>query len=115
MRYFHCLQSVKARDAEKGGSTGKRKSIKESIFAAKHAEVLKPIYKSYQAMQFATHGHSFMWDAVKRKACVQMLLDAARECHPRQTYTRFKKAVEAELVTSWQGRRAKVLALAHDG
>ena len=42
---MHCLQSGKARDAEKGGSAGKRKSIKESIFAAKHAEVLKPIYK----------------------------------------------------------------------
>jgi hypothetical protein len=36
--------------------------------------------------------------AVRRKACVQMLLDAARECHSRETYTRFKKAVEAELV-----------------
>ena len=100
MRYLHCLQSVKERDAEKGSSTGKRKSIKENIFAAKHAELLrvKDIYKVYQAMQFATHGHCFMWDAVKRKACVQMLLDAARECHSRETYTRFKKAVEAELV-----------------
>jgi tRNA U38,U39,U40 pseudouridine synthase TruA len=98
MRYLHCLQSVKARDAEKGSSSGKRKSIKESIFAVEHAEVLKPIYKYYQAMMFATHGHNFMWDAVRRKACVQMLLDAARECHSRETYTRFKKAVEAELV-----------------
>ena len=98
MRCFHCLQRGKERDAEMGSSTGKRKSIKESMFAAEHAEVLKPIYKFYQAMQFATNGHSFMWDAVKRKACVQMLLDAARECHPRETYTRFKKAVEAELV-----------------
>ena len=95
---MHCLQRGEERDAEQGRSTGKRKSIKESMFAAEHAEVLKPIYKFYQAMQFATNGHSFGWDAVKRKACVQMLLDAARECHPRETYTRFKKAVEAELV-----------------
>ena len=80
------------------GSTGKRKSSKESIFAAKHAEVLRPIYKSYQAMMFATHGHNFQWDAVKRKGCVQMLIDAARQCHPSETYTRFKKAVVAELV-----------------
>ena len=98
MRYLHCLQSVKARDAEKGDSAGKRKSIKESIFAAKHEEVLKPIYKYYQAMQFAMHGHNFMWDAVRRKACVQMLIDAARVCHPSDIFTRFKKAVEAELV-----------------
>ena len=27
-----------------------------------------------------------------------MLIDAAHECHPRETYTRFKKAVQAELV-----------------
>jgi hypothetical protein len=25
-------------------------------------------------------------------------LDAARECHPHETYTHFKKAVEAELL-----------------
>ena len=98
MRYLHCLQSVKARDAEKGGSAGKRKSIKESIFAAEHAEVLKPIHKYYQAMMFATYGHNFMWDANNRKTCVQMLIDAANECHPRETNTRFKKAVQAELV-----------------
>ena len=67
MRYLHCLQSGKARDAEKGSSAGKRKSIKESIFAAKHAEALKLIYKYYQAMMFATYGHNFMWDAHNRK------------------------------------------------
>ena len=98
MRYLHCLQSVKARDAEKGGSAGKRKSIKESIFAAKHAEALKPIYKHYQAMMFATYGHNFMWDANNRKTCVQMLIDAANECHSHETYTRFKKAVQAEQI-----------------
>ena len=27
-----------------------------------------------------------------------MLIDAARQCHTSETYTRFKKAVEAELV-----------------
>ena len=98
MRYLHCLQSVKARDAEKGGSAGKRKSIKESIFAAEHAEALKPIYKYYQAMMFAAYGHNFMWDASNRKTCVQMLIDAAYACHPLETYTRFKKAVQAEQV-----------------
>ena len=95
---MHCLQRGKERGAEKGGSAGKRKSIKESNFATKHAESIKPIYKHYQAMMFATYGHTFMWDAVKRKACVQMLIDAARVCHPSDTFTRFKKAVEAELV-----------------
>ena len=81
---FALFAEGKERGAEMGSSTGKRKSIKESIFAAEHAEVLKPIYKHHQAMQFSTNGHSFMWDAVKRKACVQMLLDAAKACHPRE-------------------------------
>ena len=116
MRYLHCLQSVKARDAEKGSSSGKRKSIKESIFAVEHAEVLKPIYKYYQAMMFATHGHNFMWDAVRRKACVQNRTSDAprrrkgvslpRNLHPFQESSGGR--------TSWQGRRAKVPALAHD-
>jgi hypothetical protein len=29
-----------------------------------------PIYKYYQAMQFAALGHRFPWDAHSRKACV---------------------------------------------
>lgn len=98
--YLHCLQNVKERDSETVSSSGKRKSIKQSDFAAIHAELLKPIYKFYQAMQFASYGHRFKWDAPSRKVCVQMLLDAARECHSREIYTRFKKAVEAELIGS---------------
>jgi hypothetical protein len=92
------LQSGKALDSELLSSSGKRKSIKESGFAATYAELLKPIYKYYQAMMLATFGHRFQWDAINRKACVRMLIDAARECHPRETYTHFKKAVEAELL-----------------
>ena len=96
MSYLHCLQSFKAQDSEKLSSAGKRKSIKESGLAKTFAEPLKPIYKYYQAMQFAALGHRFPWDAHSRKACVQTLLDAAKECLPRETYTQFKKAVEAE-------------------
>jgi hypothetical protein len=98
--YVECLQRVKEEDSEKlsTGSVGTRKSIKESDFANTHAEVLKPLYKHYQAMQFAALGHRFPWDASSRKACVRALLDAARECHPCETYNHFKKAVEAELL-----------------
>jgi hypothetical protein len=93
------LQSGKALDSEQLSSSGKRKSIKESGFAATYADLLKPIYKYYQAMMLATFGHRFQWDAINRKVCVRMLIDAARECHPpRETYTHFKKAVEAELL-----------------
>ena len=98
MRYLHCFQSVKSLDSEKLSSMGKRKSIKESGCANTYAELLKPIYKYYQAMQFAALGHSFPWDANSRKACVRALLDAAKECHPREAYTHFKKAVDAELL-----------------
>jgi hypothetical protein len=102
MSYVHCLQIVKDLDSEKlsTGSLGKRKSIKESSFASTYAELLKPLYKYYQAMQFAALGHRFPWDANNRKACVRALLDAARKCHPSETYTHFKKAVEAELLGS---------------
>jgi hypothetical protein len=96
MIYLHCFQNVKERVSETVGTSGKRKSIKESGFAATQADLLKPIYKYYQAMHFASYGHRFKWDAPNRKVCVQMLLDAARECHSREIYTRFKKAVEAE-------------------
>ena len=93
------MQSGKALDSEQLSSSGKRKSIKESGFAATYADLLKPIYKYYQAMMLATFGHRFQWDAINRKVCVRMLIDAARECHPpRETYTHFKKAVEAELL-----------------
>ena len=81
---MHCLQSVKERDAETGSSTGKSKSINESIFAATHAELLKPIYKVYQAMQFATHCPSFLWDAVHRKAGVQPALRSKGVSLPRK-------------------------------
>ena len=94
------MQNAKERDSETVSSSGKgkRKSIKESNFAETHAELLKPIYKFYQAMHFAYYGHLFKWNAPDRTGCVQMLLDAARECHSREIYTRFKKAVEAELI-----------------
>ncbi len=100
MSYVKCLQSVKERDSEKlsTGSAGTRQSIKESDFSNTHAAVLRPLYKHYQAMQFAALGHRFPWNAASRKACVRALLDAARECHPHETYTHFKKAVEAELL-----------------
>ena len=98
MRYLYCPPQVKSLESEKLSSMGKRKSIKESDFANTYAELLRPIYKSYQAMQFASLGHCFPWDAPSRKACVRALLDAARECHPRETYNHFKKAVEAELL-----------------
>ena len=75
-----------------------RQSIKESSLASTYAEQLKPIYKYYQAMQFAALGHIFPWDAPNRKSCVLALLDAAKECLTRETYTDFKKAVEAELL-----------------
>ena len=98
MIYLHCLQNVKERVSETVCTSGKRKSIKQSEFAATHAELLRPIYKYYQAMQFATHGHCFPWDATNRKACVQVLLDAARESLTREAYTQFKKDVQAELI-----------------
>ena len=98
MRYLYCHQQVKSLESEKLSSMGKRKSIKESDFANTYAELLRPIYKYYQAMQFATHGHCFPWDATNRKACVQMLLDAARESLTREAYTQFKKDVQAELI-----------------
>ena len=56
------------------------------------------MYKYYQAMQFATHGYCFQWDTASRQDCIQMLLDAARECHTGDNYTCFKKAVQAELI-----------------
>jgi hypothetical protein len=58
-------------------------------------QLLRPIYKY---VQFATHGHCFPWDSDNRKACVQMLLDAARESLTRENYTKFKKDVQAELI-----------------
>ena len=80
-----------------GGKKNRRKSIKESKFAKKYSELLKPVYKYYQAMQFAAHGAHFQWEANHRARCVYMLLDAAKECHNSETYTIFKNAVEAEL------------------
>lgn len=59
--------------------------------------MLKPVYKFYQAMQFATHGARFQWEANYRLRCVHMLLDAAKECHKPADYATFKNAVEAEL------------------
>ena len=86
MRHSHCLQSDKALASV--GSASKRKSIKQSDFATTHAELLRPIYKYYQAMQFATHGHCFPCEAINRKANVQMLLDAAREYLARDKASR---------------------------
>ena len=76
----------------------RRKSIKESEFAVQYADLLKPIYKYYQAMQFSTYGAHFQWESNHRKRCVQMLLDAAKECHNNTDYICFKKAVQAELI-----------------
>jgi len=94
------LPDMPDRHGSGGGSSGgknRRKSIKESKFAAKYSDLLKPVYKYYQAMQFAAHGAHFQWEANHRARCVYMLLDAAKECHKTDTYTIFKNAVEAEL------------------
>ena len=59
--------------------------------------MLKPVYKYYQAMQFATHAAHFQWEANYSGRCVHMLPDAAKECHKPEDYATFKNAVEAEL------------------
>jgi hypothetical protein len=82
---------------QSAGAGNRRKSIKESNFAAQHADLLKPIYKYYQAMQFAIHGAHFQWEACNSVRCVRLLLDAAKQCHTPEDFTVFKKAVEAEL------------------
>lgn len=80
------------------GSKNRRKSIKESKFAEIHSELLKPVYKYYQAMHFATYGANFQWEATHRARCVRILLDAAKECHgDKEEFSVFEKAVEAEL------------------
>ncbi len=48
---------------QSAGAGNRRKSIKESNFAAQHADLLKPIYKYYQAMQFSTYSADFQWEA----------------------------------------------------
>ncbi len=104
------MHNAKERDSETVSSSGKgkRKSIKESNFAETHAKLLKPIYKFYQAMHLPTTAtslsgtHLIVEDAF---SLVQMHLDAARECHSREIYTRFKKAVEAELIGSYGSLR----------
>ena len=70
-------------------SYNRRKLIKESKFTTKHADLLKPVYKYYQAMQFATYGAHFQWEACHSERCV--------ERHKPEDFTVFKKAVEAEL------------------
>ncbi len=66
--------------------------------AIAYAALLKPITKHYQAMQFATHGTHFLWDTNHCQPCIQMMLDAAKECHTIADYNRFNKAVQAELL-----------------
>jgi hypothetical protein len=87
--------------SDRRGSSAKtanrRKSIKASTFADKYSDLLKPAYKYYQAMQFATHGAHFQWEANYRARCVHMLLDAVKECHKPEDYAIFEKAVEEEL------------------
>lgn len=83
---------------QSAGAGNRRKSIKESNFAAQHADLLKPIYKYYQAMQFSTYGADFQWEANCRSRCVLMLLDAAKVALHTEKYNRFKKAVMAEFV-----------------
>ena len=64
--------------SEKKAGCNRRRSIKESEFAVEHNEILKHLYPIYQAMQFATYGAHFKWEASHRKLCVQALVDAAR-------------------------------------
>jgi hypothetical protein len=78
-------------------TANRRKSIKESKIADKYSYLLKPLYKYYQAMHFATHGAHFQWEACHRERCIHLLLDAAKEWHTPDDYTILKKAVEEEL------------------
>jgi hypothetical protein len=75
----------------------RRLSIKASNFAEIHKKALRPIYKYYQALQFSIYGPHFQWGRARRKQCVRLLLDAARECHNAATYAKFRTAVLAEL------------------
>lgn len=79
-------------------SSNRRQSIKESEFAVQYRDLLKPIYPYYQAFHFAIYGADFQWESSNRKCCVQILLDAARQCHNESNYTTLRKAVHAELI-----------------
>ena len=46
----------------------------------------------------AIYGANFQWESSNRKCCVQILLDAARECHNDSDYTILRTAVLAELI-----------------
>ncbi len=83
---------------QSAGAGNRRKSIKESYFAAQHANLLKPIYKYYQAMQFSTYCADFHWEGNCLSHCILMLLDAAKVALDTEKYNRFKKAVLAEHV-----------------
>ncbi len=77
------------RGTTSANTANRRKSIKASTFADEYSDLLKPAYKYYQAMQFATHGAHFQGEADYRVRCVHMLLDAAKECHKPEDYPFF--------------------------
>ena len=87
--------------SEKKAGCNRRRSIKESEFAVEHNEILKHLYPIYQAMQFATYGAHFKWEASHRKLCVQALIDAAgvycADIGKPAEYHQFKDAVLEQL------------------
>ena len=99
------------RQSKKKVAFNRRQSIKESKFAVKYRDLLKPIYAYYQALHFATHGAHFQWESSYRKHCVQTLLDAARECHNDSDYTILRTAVLAELIGEQDNPVGTVLRL----
>jgi hypothetical protein len=83
------------------GNVNRHKSIKESMCVQEHAVLLKPIYKYYQAMQFASNSAHFQWDSNHHQRCVQMLIDAAKECHNTTDYNRGTNVFQGTIPCIW--------------
>lgn len=82
-----------------------RRSIAGSALAQKHKNVLRGIYKSFQALQFSLNGPYFQWETVHRVSNARLLVDAARRALGEHSpeYRSFRKDIEKEIRVSRDG------------
>jgi hypothetical protein len=83
-------------------------SIAKSALAHKHKDILRKVYKEFQAMFFSLHGPSAHWESVHRQSNALLLVDAARKALGEHSpeFRSFSKDIMAELVPSDEGGEA---------
>ena len=80
-------------------SNRQHRSIKKCALARKYKDIMRKVYKEFQAMFFALHGPLAHWETMHRESNALLLVDAARKALGERSteFRSFSKDIMAEM------------------